>query len=61
MTNFWEHIFKGKNALQSGEAEAAQALTAIKAADKVAGLKHFIWSTLPGNAEGVSTYLYCTC
>ena len=53
VTNFWEHIFTGKTAVQSGEAEAAQASTVIKIADKLPNLKHFIWSTLPGNAEGV--------
>ena len=53
VTNYWEHLFTGKNAVQSGEAEAAQALTVIKIADKLPGLKHFIWSTLPGNVEGV--------
>ena len=53
VTNFWEHLFTGKSAIQSGDAEAAQALTVVKIADKLPGLKHFIWSTLPGNVEGV--------
>ena len=53
VTNFWEHIFTGKTAVQSGEAEAAQASTVIKVADALPNLEHFIWSTLPGNAEGV--------
>lgn len=53
VTNYWEHLFAGKTALQAGEAEAAQASTAIKIADTLPDLKHFIWSTLPGNREGV--------
>lgn len=54
VTNFWEHLFTGKGQVESGEAESKQALTVVKLADKLPGLKHFIWSTLPGNAEGVS-------
>lgn len=54
VTNFWEHLFAGKTAVQSGHAEATQASTVIEIADKVPGLKHFVWSTLPGNVEGVS-------
>ncbi|KAH8810803.1 NMRAL1 protein [Xylogone sp. PMI_703] len=52
VTNYWEHFFTGKSAVGSGEAEAAQALNVVKVADMLPGLKHFIWSTLPGNAEG---------
>ena len=55
VTNFWEHLLSGKSAVQAGEAEAAQALTVAKIADKLPHLKRFIWSTLPGNAEGVSS------
>jgi uncharacterized protein YbjT (DUF2867 family) len=54
VTNFWEHLFTGKGRVESGEAEARQALAVVKVASKVPSLKHFIWSTLPGNAEGVS-------
>jgi len=54
VTNFWEHLFTGKNAEESGKAESEQALAVVKIADKLPGLKHFIWSTLPGNAPGVS-------
>ncbi|OKL58254.1 hypothetical protein UA08_06593 [Talaromyces atroroseus] len=52
VTNFWEHLFTGKNAADSGEAEYKQALTVVKIAETLPSLKHFIWSTLPGNAEG---------
>jgi hypothetical protein len=52
VTNFWEHIYSGSTAVESGKKEAAQALTVIKIADKLPWLEHFIWSTLPGNAEG---------
>ncbi|KAJ5579865.1 uncharacterized protein N7459_005850 [Penicillium hispanicum] len=52
VTNFWEHLFTGKGRDESGEAESRQALTVIRIADKLPSLKHFIWSTLPGNTEG---------
>ena len=55
MTNFWEHLFKGMTPMEAGVAEAAQALTVVRIANKLPSLKHFIWSTLPGNVEGVST------
>lgn len=58
VTNYWEHLFTGKTAVQSGQAEAAQALTVIKIAATLPGLKHFIWSTLPGNAKGVRMFHY---
>lgn len=57
VTNFWEHIVNGSSPKEAGQQESDQALTAIKIADKLPGLKHLIWSTLPGNAPGVSLSL----
>lgn len=47
MTNFWEHLFTGKSAAESGEIEKAQALAVARAAAKSSTLEHYIWSTLP--------------
>jgi len=52
VTNFWEHMYTGKSVTDSREKEIEQALAVVKIADKLPGLKQFIWSTLPGNAEG---------
>ncbi|OAA64138.1 NAD(P)-binding domain protein [Akanthomyces lecanii RCEF 1005] len=52
VTNFWGHLLAGKSASQSGEAEFKEAMAVVKLADKLPSLKHLIWSTVPGNAEG---------
>lgn len=47
MTNFWEHLFTGKTAIESGEIEKVQALALAKAAAKSSTLEHYVWSSMP--------------
>lgn len=53
MTNFWEHLFTGSSADESGKKEAVQAWNLAQAAAATSSLDHFIWSTLP-NAKKTS-------
>lgn len=47
VTNFWEHLFTGKTAIESGEIERAQGLALARAAAQSSTLEHYIWSTMP--------------
>ena len=51
VTNFWEHLFTGLTASESGTAEATQAFTVATAAAKTPTLQHFLFSTLPSASE----------
>jgi hypothetical protein len=47
VTNFWEHLFTGKDAHASGKIEEQQAWNIADAASKTPGLEHYVYSTLP--------------
>lgn len=47
MTNWWEHLFRGKGRDEAGELERQQGINLARAAAKTATLEHYMWSTLP--------------
>lgn len=47
VTNWWEHLFRGKTQEEAGEVEERQGMNIARAAAKTAGLEHYIWSTCP--------------
>ncbi|KAI8937499.1 hypothetical protein NX059_005217 [Plenodomus lindquistii] len=53
VTNYWEHIAKGKSQTESGEAEAAQAMLLARAVARAPSVEHYIFSTLP-NAKKIT-------
>ncbi|KAH8200577.1 hypothetical protein TruAng_005229 [Truncatella angustata] len=47
VTNWWEHLFRGKSQDESGEIEEEQGMRIARAAAQVPTLEHYIWSTCP--------------
>lgn len=47
VTNWWEHLFRGKTADEAGEIEEQQGMNLARAAARTESLEHYIWSTTP--------------
>ncbi|PSN59356.1 NAD(P)-binding protein [Corynespora cassiicola Philippines] len=47
VTNWWEHLFRGKTQAESGEIEEEQGMNIARAAAAISTLEHYIWSTTP--------------
>ena len=47
VTQWWEHLFKGKTQDEAGVIEEEQGMTIARAAAATRTLEHYIWSTTP--------------
>lgn len=47
VTNWWEHLFRGKTQDEAGEIEEEQGMKLARAAAATDSLEHYIWSTTP--------------
>lgn len=47
VTQWWEHVFKGKTRDEAGEIEEEQGMKIARAAAETRTLEHYIWSTTP--------------
>lgn len=47
VTNWWEHLFRGKTQAEAGEMEEQQGMNLARAAAATETLEHYIWSTTP--------------
>ncbi|CAN8098012.1 unnamed protein product [Discula destructiva] len=54
VTNWWEHLFRGKSPEEAGEIEEKQGMNIARAAATIETLDHFIWSTCPSAKKQVA-------
>jgi hypothetical protein len=47
VTQWWEHLFKGKTQDEAGEIEEEQGMNIARAAAGTRTVEHYIWSTTP--------------
>jgi hypothetical protein len=51
VTQWWEHLFKGKTQDEAGEIEERQGMNLARAAAATRTVEHYIWSTTPSAKE----------
>ncbi|KAK1830949.1 NAD(P)-binding protein [Podospora conica] len=51
VTNWWEHLFRGKSQAEAGELEEEQGMKLARAAAATYTLEHYIWSTTPSGLK----------
>ncbi|KAJ8113093.1 hypothetical protein OPT61_g4700 [Boeremia exigua] len=54
VTNWWEHLFRGKTREEAGEIEEEQGMNLARAAAATESLEHYIWSTTPSAKRKLS-------
>ncbi|KAF1837685.1 NAD(P)-binding protein [Decorospora gaudefroyi] len=47
VTNWWEHLFRGKTQHESGDIEERHGMNLARAAASIRTLEHYLWSTTP--------------
>lgn len=51
VTNWWEHLFRGKSQAEAGELEEEQGMNIARAAAATYTVEHYIWSTTPSGLK----------